>query len=313
MVRVVKGLLAVPFSAAFLDVSSDFPLIAHHIGWWDLSLAQQIKRTTVTAELRRLCRRAVDDPTVLLDPAVLKRFGCTLVEVRPDGEFFPIEVEDEQRPDGRMEVVPMYSPERSMYFTALDVLAAAVLSRRVPEIARATRYEPIGRQQIRRYLPVLPGLVLDSDVDPVLALVEFRRRAKDEGDLVLAALLRVLVNSLVFGNLCRFDEFRHKVDGRWVLDERPGPWLCLPIASCVAAGSRLLLAVLDRMVRDLGGVIAYRDTDSAVIPASPEGGTLVLLDGSSMNELTHAQIDEVVGRFDGLSPAPWWPVWKVIR
>ena len=182
----------------------------------------------------------MDDPTVLLDPPVLMHFGCTLVEVRPDGEFFPIEVEDEQRPDGRMEVVPVYSPRRSMYFTALDVLAAAVLSRRVPEIVSATRYEPVGRQQIRRYLPVLPGLVLDSDVDPVLALVEYRRRAKDEGDLVLAALLRVVVNSLVFGNLCRFDEFRHKVDGRWVLDERPGPWLCLPIASCVAAGSRPL-------------------------------------------------------------------------
>jgi hypothetical protein len=71
--------------------------------------------------------------------------------------------------------------------------------------------------------------------------------------------------------------------------------------------------VCDRLVSDLGGVVAYRDTDSALIPSTPDGGKLDLLDGSSVRALSWAEVDEVLGAFDPLSPAPWWPVWKRTR
>ena len=121
------------------------------------------------------------------------------------------------------------------------------------------------------------------------------------------------MNSLVFGNFARFDELLRKEGRSWVIGEKPGPFNCLPIASSVTAGSHLLLAVLDRLVRDRGGIVAYRDTDSSIIPASPDGGDLVLPDGSVVHELSHAEVDEVLRAFDALSPAPEWPVWKSER
>jgi hypothetical protein len=304
----------VEFEGVSADVHSCFPLVAHLIGWWELLCAVRIDRENVTEDLRRLCERAVEDPLVLMDPDLWRRFGLTLAQVKPAGEIYPVEVEDAQRPDGRLEFVPTYAVGRSLYLGALDVLAAAVLSRRVPDIVFATAYAPIGRQRpLRRRLPVLPGLVLDSAEDPVLALVRHRRERKDAGDIVGAGQLRVLVNGLVYGILCRFDDLWVKVGREWKRTERPGPWSCMPIASSVTAGSHLLLAVFDRLVSDRGGAVAYRDTDSAIVPASPAGGVVTLPDGSTVRELSWAEIDEIVAAFAPLAPAPDWPMWDVKR
>ena len=82
----------------------------------------------------------------------------------------------------------------------------------------------------------------------------------------------------------------------------------------MTAGSLLFLAVLDRLVRDRGGLVAYRDTDSSVIPASPEGGTLVLADGSEIRLLSWAEVDEIISLFDPLRAfGADVPVWKTER
>jgi hypothetical protein len=303
-----------PFACVSVDVASCFPLVAHHLGWWDLLCAERIERRGATAALRRACRQVASDPAAALDPEVWRRFGCTLVEVIPDGEPFPVEIEDSHRPDGRLEVVALRSPQRPMHFPALDVLASAARSERVPHIIRATRYVPVGRRSdLRRRLAVLPGLVLEGEGDPAVQLAEHRREVKRRGDLVLGAELRLIVNALVYGNLCRFDETLVQRGGQWVVSEKPGPWNCLPIASSVTAGSRLLLAVLDRLVENLGSTVVYRDTDSSIIPASPDGGTLALADDTTIGSLAWSEVDEVLARFDSLAPAPWWPVWECQR
>jgi hypothetical protein len=145
----------------------------------------------------------------------------------------------------------------------------------------------------------------------VIALVRFRRHLKVGGRQVEAALLRGVVNSLVYGNFARFDERRQKIGDTWLPIEVPGPYSCMPLASAVSAGAHLLLALLERLVTDRSGVISYRDTDSAHIPSTSEGGIILLDDGFELSLLTHAQLFEVIGLFDPLSPAAWWPVWKV--
>jgi hypothetical protein len=303
--------LGVPFQAISLDAESCYPLVARHLGWWDLLCAESIERHTITGEFERLCQSAVVDPTVALDPATWRRFGVTLVQCIPDGEPFPIEIKDVHRPDGRMEVVPVFSPEGwSLLFPWPDVLAAAMRSRRVPNIVRAIHYAPVGRQTgIQPRLSVLPGLELAGHCDPVLDLVQHRHVLKVRGERVLAGEVRVVLNSLVYGILSRFDETHSRQGRRWILDERPGPWICVPIASSVAAGARLLLGTLDRLVTDRGSAIAYRDTDSSLIPSSPGGGELRLADGSTIRELSWFEVEEILALFDRLSPAPWWPVW----
>jgi len=310
----LRPMLGVPFPAVSVDLSSAFPLVAHHLRWWDLVTAERIERRDVTNELRALCERVISEPTAALDPASWELFGCSLVEVIPDEEPFPVEFENVTPSDGQSEVLPLDSKGLPMFYPGADVLSASIQSKRVPHILSATAYVPVGRQPtIRRGLNMLPELVLDAENDPAIAIVQRRRKAKEARDVRLSALLRVVVNSLVFGNLCRFDESLRREGGRWVKGERPGPWSCLPIASSVTAGARLLLAVFDRMVSDRGGVVAYRDTDSSIVPASPEGDSLPLPDGSTLRGLSWAQIDSIIEAFEPLALSPDWPVWTVER
>ncbi len=242
------------------------------------------------------------------------RFGFALVSLHPDGDPLAVELRDEHRPDGRMEVAHVLSPERELHYAWSDVVAAAALSGRAPRIGRAVRLAPVGRQPgLRQRLPLLPGLVLDLDDDPAVALVHLRHGIK-ESDPALAALLRVVANALTYGGFARFDSIWRN-DGRLrVLAERPGPWNFLPIAASVTAGARLLLAVLDRLVRERGSLVAYRDTDSSIVPASLEGGKVELADGSLVRVLPWREIDELLARFDRLAPfGADVPMWKAER
>jgi len=309
----VPALRGRPFGAVALDVTSAYPLTAHLVGWWDLVTADHLVRRSVLRALRALCRRAAKDPSVLFDPAVWAMFGCTICEVVPDGEPFPVALDDPHRPDGRTETVPVGARGRALFYSWCDVVAAAVLSGRVPTIVRAVRLVPVGRQDgLRERVPVCPGLTVTSGTDPVLGLVRRRREAKTAGETgaVLAALLHAATNSLVSGNPSRLDDVRRKVGDKWTTEERSGPWTFAPLAVTVTGGARLLLAVLARQVADLGGIVAYRDTDSSIIPASPSGGMLTLADSSTVRELPYADLDRLLAGFDTLSPEPGWPVWK---
>jgi len=255
---------------------------------------------------------------VALDPAIWRRFGVTLVEVVPDGEPWTVALDDPARPDGRTEAVLVHSNGRSMFYAWPDVVAAAVLSGQAPKIVRAVRYLPEGCQEtLRHRVPLVAGCVLDAGDDPAVAMVQLRRQLKASGDPAdrrVAAELRVVANSLVYGNLCRFDElWRRKGKRGWERSERPGYWSCLPIAASVASGAHLLLAVLERQVSDAGGTVAYRDTDSSLIPATPSGATIALSDGKNVEALSWGQVDAILGAFDELSPARGWPVWGVER
>ena len=307
----VAALRGRPFGAVALDVTSAYPLTAHLVGWWEVMTADRLVRRSVLGELRALCRRAVDDPTVALDPAVWTRFGLTLCEVAPDGEHFPVALDDPHRLDGRTETVPVTARGRTMFYGWPDVVAATILSGRVPRIVRAVRLVPEGRQGgLRRLVPVYPGLTLLTDRDPVLGLVRRRREAKAAGDKVLAAELHAMTNSLVSGQPARLDDVRRVVRGKWTVQEKAGPWTFAPLGVTATASARLLLAAVDRQVRDLGGVVAYRDTDSSIIPASPDGGAITLADRATVRELSYPEIDRLLAGFDRLSPDPAWPVWK---
>jgi hypothetical protein len=229
-------------------------------------------------------RAAVDEALAVTD------------EIDVEGERFPVAVPDPTRPEGRLDVVPVLSEGRSLFFAWPDVAAAATLSARVPDIVRAVHYEPSGSET--------------EAVNPAVLGVRERMTAKRRRELLRAAGLRGRNNSLCFGNAGRVDDKWRYVGRRWVREEvRPGPWAFFPVAASVAAGARLLLAIVERRVADRGGVVAYMDTDSTLIPATTDGGRLVLGDGSVVRELSLAEVDDVFTLFDALS-LPDWPVWK---
>ena len=63
--------------------------------------------------------------------------------------------------------------------------------------------------------------------------------------------------------------------------EQPGSFYSPLLGALITSGGRLLLAMIERCVRDAGGTYLCCDTDALIIVASKAGGTIQLPDGAS--------------------------------
>jgi transcriptional regulator with XRE-family HTH domain len=92
--------------------------------------------------------------------------------------------------------------------------------------------------------------------------------------------------------------------------EKPGPWYFPPLATAVTSTARLLLHLAIQTVHAAGGVVAYWDTDSVFVVATPEGGMIRFPGGTELTEdgkegiraLPFSQVRRVRSRIDELIP-----------
>jgi hypothetical protein len=90
----------------------------------------------------------------------------------------------------------------------------------------------------------------------------------------------------------------------------PGEFCFPPLASLITGGARLMLALLERCVSDVGGDYVMEDTDSMAVVATEDGGLVPcpggpheLQDGRrAVRALSFQQVDGIAGRFRQLSP-----------
>src|SRR6516225_7382040 len=92
--------------------------------------------------------------------------------------------------------------------------------------------------------------------------------------------------------------------------EAPGEYCFPPMASLITGGARLMLALLERSVADLGGTYAMEDTDSMAIVATEHGGLVPCPGGpertpngeSAIKALSWQDVDGIADRFKALNP-----------
>jgi hypothetical protein len=248
----------VAFPGVDVDISNAYGAVACLLRWWNYMVALRLRPVDVTTAFRRF----LADPNLLArmyNAPTWRRWGFTRVALQATGQPLPVEVLGADGP--RLRIVPVWADHLDA--TWLDAAGATLLSGHPVEVIGAVRLAPRGRLDGLRQVHV-PGGLLRPDHDPVVTLVTLRRDAQAAGDERLTMLLRVLINAMVYGNPARFDPDGHG-------GERPGPWCFPPIAATVAAGSRCLLAMLEAEVTVRGGVLAARDTDGALLVASPNG------------------------------------------
>jgi hypothetical protein len=66
--------------------------------------------------------------------------------------------------------------------------------------------------------------------------------------------------------------------------ETPGPYCFAPMAACITAAARLMLAILEALVVNAGDVWAFADTDSMAILATEHGGLIPCPGGPHRSE-----------------------------
>lgn len=291
------------FPGVDVDLRSAYPAVAALIGWWAVMTAERVDAADATDEARRLVNDALRpglSPAERVGPVLAA--GLVRCVVAAQGQPFPVSTPG---PDGQPSLAlrPVWADHLDVPLA--DAVGASLLAGHPVDVLAATALVPVGRQPGLRAVTV-PGLGrhrqrLDPAVDPLLALVQLRTAAKATGDRRLARLLRLTLNSTVFGQPARVDVGPGGV-------EVPGPWGFIPLAATVTAGARLLLTTLQAGVEAYGGVFAYCDTDGGLIPCAVDGG--MLPDGRRI--LARAELEEILAGFDALDPfADGRPVWEI--
>lgn len=162
-----------------------------------------------------------------------------------------------------------------------DIIAAKLLSGRVPRIVRATTFEPVGRQQVRPLS--LLGVEIGADEDLVRKLSETRIEEKTErkaGWEARAQGLKILSNALAYGISVEINRKRKAGTSTvYGLGEDPFEWEdtetevpgedhCPLLGATLTSASHLLLAFAEAVVKSNGGEVVYEDTDSVFVTPS---------------------------------------------
>ena len=203
------------------------------------------------------------------------------------------------------------------------MVASALTTGRPAKILRAIRIEPIGVQKGMKSVTLGTGSI-DPYTDDFFRRVIEERKGKQKSD-PLYYFLKILANAGCYGIYAKVNKlqvgknkakkigiFSGELSGseRTCVMEVPGPWYFPPVASLITAGGRLLLAMLERMVADVGRTYLMCDTDSMAIVSSEQGapvrcngGMQRMPDGSdAIKALTWKKVREIVDRFEALNP-----------
>ena len=324
----------VPVPVVYCDFLSMYPTVNALMGLWQFVIAKRI---------RVLPNRVNEVRDFLLSITVDELFKTdtfmqlhAFVRVIPDGDVVPVRAKySAESNDWQVGLNHLYAvstdPNDGLWYALPDIVASVLLTGKIPHIVDAFRIEPVG--QISRLEPVkLRGII---EIDPrnqdfFKCVIEERKRYLKRSDLPYAErsrldkFIKVLANATSYGIYAQMDRQEsvekisvtcHGIDAlpfqcRVNNPEDPGQYCFPPLASLITAAARLLLALLERCVTDLGGTYAMEDTDSMAVVATRDGGLVPCPGGPFQTEsgqeairaLTWVQVDQIAKRFKQLSP-----------
>jgi hypothetical protein len=247
------------------------------------------------------------------DRSTWRRLGLTFVTLRPHGEWLPATV---QLPNGewRTVVAPLDLSGGTATFHWCDVVAAVAAGADATafDIVRIFELRPEGapRRKTRR-IRLGSGLLVDPFTEDLgAACIADRALAKASGEKWREGFAKANGNAACYGALGRVDRKTRPQpvetvvigsDGQRLTvrtrhPEVPGPYAFLPAAGGVAAGTRLVMALVRRAVLADGSEVAAMHADSVAIPTSTTGGWVDCpgAPDGRLRVLSYAELDRIL-------------------
>ncbi len=273
----------------YLDLLSMYPTVCALMDLWHLMTAAKIEvvegnPTELQARIEQL---TLDD---MFDPAIWPQLRV-FAEIKPDSDVLPVRSRYGSTHDFNI-AVNRYSSDAPQRFALPDVLKSRLITARAPEIIRAIRLVPVGRQRGMRPIALRGGIEIDPYKDDLFrTLIEQRHRLPDKNSSTGRGL-KTLANGTSYGIWAEMNRVEQPggrelpvvVHGQRTFacqtahPERPGPRYFPPVAALIASGARLMLGALEALVTQAGGTYAFCDTDSMAIVSSEHGGSLEYAD-----------------------------------
>ena len=205
-----------------------------------------------------------------------------------------------------------------MWVAGPDVIASVLLSGHIPNIQEAFRIVPHGKQRDLRQIKLRGAISVDPRKEDFFTrVIEYRKQNKPDDRL--QHFLKILANSTSYGTYLELNPVkidpsnRPKItvySGEHIFEQRapdtieqPGSFYFPLLGALITSGGRLLLAMIERCVRDAGGTHLCCDTDALTIVASQAGGMVAMPNGASpIKALSWSEVEQIADRFDSLSP-----------
>lgn len=321
----------VPVPVVYTDFLSMYPTVNALMGLWSFVTAEQIRVVEHCAGEVELWLRQLT-PEKLFDPRTWAGLAA-FVQIIPDGDVLPARAKyNPGSNDWQIGINHLSGDaDNALWFSLPDVAASVILTGRIPQIADAFRIEPVGVQGGLTPTKLRGIVVADpAAADFFKAVIEERKRTAKRATLSevererLDKALKVLANSTSYGiyaemNRIESDERTittcHGIDAepftcRVAHPDVPGPYCFPPIAALITGAARLMLALLEYSVAELGGTYAMEDTDSMAVVATEQGGLVPCpggpyrtLDGKeAVKALSWKQVAGIAERFSTLNP-----------
>jgi hypothetical protein len=317
-------------SISLLDFTSMYPTLFALMGLWDYCTAERLDTEEATEQVRDLLATITVEGC--FDPALWPQLvGIALVV--PDGDILPVRAQyDERKPSWNIGVNYLTSTT-PLWYTLPDLVAATLLAGKPPKIITAIRLTVHGQLPGLASWTMPGGRVLDPRLEgPWSAMIEHRHRIRHDHSLSvderrrIDRFLKIIANAGAYGIYAEYNRqdlptkrrpdvtvysypdqpFTARVTG----PEDPGTYSCPPLAAVITAAARLMLAMLEHCVTDLGGAWAFADTDSMAIVANEHGGLVSCPGGPHRDKdgrecvraLSRREVEGIRGRFAALNP-----------
>jgi hypothetical protein len=304
-----------PVPVVPVDLTSEYPSVDALLGVWDGLTAAQLSIEDATEDVQALLSSINLDSLFL--PDSWKQFNF-YARIEPDGDILPVRSVYEEKSGTCNIGLNALHWKQPMWVAGPDLIASVLLSGRVPDIQEAFRVVPHGKQRGLRPIKLRGAIsVHPRREDFFTRVVEYRKQNK--ADDRLEHFLKILANSASYGTYLELNPVRvdprkrptitvysgERIFERPALDiiEQPGSFYFPLLGALITAGGRLLLAMIERCVRDAGGTYLCCDTDALTIVASKTGGPIEMPDGAPpVKALSWGEVETILNQFDSLSP-----------
>lgn len=323
----------VPVPVVYVDFLSMYPTVNGLMNLWEFVTAKEIRVVTgCQKEIDRFLRGLT--PKDLFNPKTWKKFPA-FVKVIPDGDILPSRSKySAASNDWQVAVNYLYASDHAesqgLWFSLPDVITSVLHTGKVPQIVDAFKLVAKGKHSYLRSallggdVPVNPRTqdLFRSVIEQRKSLSKRQELLREEKDRLDKAL-KVLANASSYGIYAEMNRqetekrVRLKCQGidpspyvcSVIHPENPGEFCFPPLASLITGAARLMLALLEHCVTELGGTYAMEDTDSMAIVATKHGGFVPCPGGNllkngveGVNALTWKKVDGILKKLETLNP-----------
>jgi len=304
-----------PVPVVPVDLTSEYPSVDALLGTCEMLTAERIDIADATQEVQEMLQRVTLDE--LFVRAIWKQLNF-YARIVPDGDILPVRsVYGDKAGTCNIGLNSLHW-KQAMWVAGPDLVASVLLSGRVPRVLQALRIVPRGMQHGLKSVKLRGAISVDPRKEDFFTrVIEYRKQNKH--DDLLQYFLKILANSTSYGTYLELNPIKinpskrpritvysgEQVKEQLAPDtiEQPGSFYFPLLGALITSGGRLLLAMIERCVRDLGGTYLCCDTDALTIVANRSGGEIQMPEGASpIKALSWVEVEQITRRFDSLSP-----------